>query len=281
MKALRNLALVALCCSTLLAWSAPTKPGVGPGGGGPGGGSCTNPPPTDILLKIMRPVPFPVWVTHAPTTCVAGVALPAHLVDSIVYASSTGADGVCNTTNVIHFGHTNLLFRTPPIPLSEGSNLVTITAIPVDEDTPPATRHIMIHRIVVTNARPHIITRPHRLWGTNDVYTYTLEAIDPDGDTLSLQLETFGPVAATVTDLDDGKWLISAVKTATNLPYFARARFRALVSDGVNRPARQRWAVRIGERPEDKPDECEKNKDAPDLRPRSQPPTLRRSLRFR
>jgi hypothetical protein len=134
-----------------------------------------------------------------------------------------------------------LRFVTPELALDPGSNMITVVAVPNDAQIDPASDSLLVYYNAVTNHRPRIVSRPPRWWGTNETYSYTLRAADLDNDPLRLRLDTFGPVMATVTELENGVWHISAALTTTVTP--RRVAFRAVVTDGLTRPATQRWSV--------------------------------------
>ncbi len=214
---------------------------------------------TGFFIQIMQPTVAPEFMTPAPTVMLGGVVFPAATVDHITYASSSGASGPCTII-------TNLHWRSEPIALLPGTNLLTVTAVQTgDEGLTASDELIVIHREpwrppswtnqppvwtnhppvctnmppCATNRPPVIITRPQFRWGTNNIYRYHLAAIDREGDELALQLQARGPVITTVTPLTNGHWMIHAMLTN----YAPAIRFHATVSDGGPRAAIQRWGV--------------------------------------
>ncbi len=190
---------------------------------------------SNLVLRIIWPTDSSVFITTNHTIRLAGIIRPAGTADIVMWSSSTGFSGPCRLLS-------NTLWNTPPIPLAPGSrNLITVISI-------NSTTHalacdaINVLRVVPespSNHPPRIVSLPRRLWGTNMVYHYVLKARDPDGDLMRLQLKTAGPVETTVHRIDEGTWLISAILTDDT----RKVGFKAYVSDGKTRPARQCWAV--------------------------------------
>jgi hypothetical protein len=213
-----------------------------------------DPPPPDgghgwnsnLFIQVMRP-PMPVLFTTNSPLVFRGVVGPFDKVDKVLYSTSAGDAGECALMVTGMFYRTNMFFTSPPISLVAGSNLITFTAVPLDPAIGSASDHVMVfYNAQGLNQRPIITTLPPRIWGSNEVYSYTLVATDADNDALTLNLKTAGPVLATATALRYGTWQIDAVRTGTNLFPRLRVWFRATVSDGITRPAVQQWPVVLG-----------------------------------
>ncbi|MCX7848278.1 MAG: hypothetical protein N2595_09655 [bacterium] len=219
----------------------------------------TIPAPTGFVLQIIVPTPAPEWITLAPTVVLAGVVFsPQVPVDRIAYASSSGASGPCTLVS-------NFCWRSQPIALLPGSNLLTVTAVQAGQNPQTASDALMAIRItreppiwtnqppvwtnhppvwtnlppVFSNRPPVILSVPPLFWGTNNLYRYHLIACDPDNDPLTLELTSRGPVLTSVTPLTNAQWLIHAMLTN----YVPAVRFRAVVRDQGPRPAVQIWPV--------------------------------------
>ncbi|GEM_PF-1987126 len=223
--------LCVLSVATLLADRIP------PPGGGPGWWN------SNLFITILRP-PMPVLFTTNSPMVFRGQVGPFDKVEKVLYSSSAGDAGECAITLTGCFFRTNAFFTSPPIAMAPGSNLITFTAVPLDPAVNPASDHVMVfYNAQGLNQRPVITTRPPRVWGSNEVYSYTLVATDADSDPLALALTTYGPVLATATELSYGTWQIDAALTATNRMPRLRVRFRAIVTDGITRPVCQQWPV--------------------------------------
>jgi hypothetical protein len=207
-----------------------------------------HPDPSNLHIRIMRPTPHPViWVRH-PYLYVSGHVGPTDLLEKVTYSTSAGESGDCvlkeikPPSNVVAKVRPNLfIFVTPKLSLDPGTNLINVVAVPNDPQLEPVSDTLLVKYNAVTNHRPRIISRPRRWWGTNDTYTYTLRAVDRDDDPLRLKLDTRGPVVAHATRIENGVWHIAARLTTTVMP--RRVAFRAIVTDGLTRPAQQRWSV--------------------------------------
>lgn len=244
MKALRPIFLtlpITLACTLLQA----------------GGGQI--PAPTGFFVQIIHPTPAPLFTTLAPTVTLAGVVYsPQVPVAQVTYSSSSGASGPCTLVS-------NRCWRSEPIALLSGTNLLAVTAIQAGEHGLTASDELIAIRImrvppvwtnqppvwtnhppvctnlppVCSNRPPVIITFPPLFWGTNNMYHYHLAAFDRENDPLTLQLNVRGPVITSVTPLTNGQWMIHAILTN----YVPAVRFQAIVSDGGPRPAVQNWPV--------------------------------------
>jgi len=228
--------LCVLCVATSFAYDVPP-------GGGPG---CWN---SNLFIKVFRPSPIPVLFTTNSPVVFRGQVGPFNKVEKVLYSTSAGAAGECVLTLIGMGLRTNACFTSPAIALVAGSNLLTFTAVPLDPAVRPASDHVMVfYNQQGLNHRPVITSRPPRMWGSNEVYSYTLVATDADSDPLALELKTCGPVLATATELSAGTWQIDAALTATNRLPRLRIWIRATVTDHITRPVCQQWPIAFGPR---------------------------------
>lgn len=229
-----------------------------------GGGQI--PASTGFFVQIIHPTAAPVFTTLAPTVTLVGVVFsPQVPVAQITYASSSGASGPCTIIS-------NRCWRSEPIALLAGTNLLAVTAVQAGENGLTASDELIAIRVmreppvwtnqppvwtnrppvwtnlppvctnlppVCSNRPPVIVTFPPLVWGTNNIYRYHLAAFDRENDPLTLQLNARGPLITSITPLTNGQWMIHAILTN----YVPAVRFQAIVSDGGPRPAVQNWAV--------------------------------------
>ncbi|NLF40040.1 hypothetical protein GX586_11380 [bacterium] len=212
---------------------------------------ATQPPPppprTNICVQITVPTSAPFLMTRLEAVPLGGYVMPPWSVASVTFETSTGQSGPCTVFS-------NGMWRAGEIALDLGTNVIAVKAVKLDDQAVTAGDTLTVVRVTftndppvctnrppcLTNRPPVIVSRPCLFWGTNDVYEYHLIAIDRENDPLTLELDTRGPVVATITPVANGSWMISAMLTNT-----ARVvRFRAKVSDGLHlRPTVQHWPV--------------------------------------
>lgn len=238
-----------------------------------GGGQV--PAPTGFFVQILHPTPAPVFTTFAPTVTLAGVVYSPHVpVAQITYSSSSGASGPCTIVS-------NRCWRSEPIALLAGTNLLAVTAVQAGENGLTASDELIAIRImceppiwtnqppvwtnrppvwtnhppvctnlppVCSNRPPVIVSFPPLFWATNNLYRYHLVAFDRENDPMTLHLAVRGPVITAINPLTNGEWMIHAILTN----YVPVVRFKAVVSDAGPRPVVQRWGVFVprGMRPQ-------------------------------